>query len=223
MNIFISYTVKDRSICDALIFALKKEGHSIFNYSINNFNIGKSIIEILKKELSTVDLFIAIITENYINSSYAQAELSSVIFGSYDIPILPVLVGDVFVPDFLKEKIFIRVNNSNQIVDAVLDAIVHLNNNNNGKAIGFSDKESTIFKCNELDEKVNVLKKALIDNQLTLVCGAGVSMDSFIPSWNELLIDILTELFGTPSHNSFETKQLTKDLVTLMPQSNLIL
>lgn len=67
------------------------------------------------------------------------------------------------------------------------------------------------------------MKEALIDNQLTLVCGAGISRDSSIPDWNELLVNILNEAFFKENLNIPQSKVLAEDLISLMPQSNLIL
>ena len=69
-----------------------------------------------------------------------------------------------------------------------------------------------------------MLRDALRDNQLTLVCGAGVSRASSIPDWNELLVNILNEVFfRSVELKESEPEILGKDLLRLMPQSNLIL
>lgn len=56
-----------------------------------------------------------------------------------------------------------------------------------------------------------------------MVCGAGVSRDSSIPDWNELLVNILNETFFDDGSNVPKSKILAEDLLSLMPQSNLIL
>lgn len=99
MKIFISHSSRDIDIYNELFDALKEKGYTISN--VNEMNVGESVIEKIKFALNDSDVLIAIITENFLNSSWAQAELSSAILSTNNIRVLPVVVGDVFVPNFL--------------------------------------------------------------------------------------------------------------------------
>lgn len=87
----------------------------------------------------------------------------------------------------------------------------------------FQKKEIVHGEQNNLEEKIDLLKGALIDNQLTLVCGAGISKASSIPTWNELLVNILNDVYSNDRGSSTENKVSAESLLSLMPQSNLIL
>lgn len=87
----------------------------------------------------------------------------------------------------------------------------------------FQKKKSVEGEANNLAEKIDLLKEALIDNQLTLVCGAGISRDSSIPTWNELLVNILNDVYSNDCDLNTENKVTAESLLSLMPQSNLIL
>lgn len=220
MKIFISHSSRDIDIYNELFDALKEKGYTIFN--VNEVNVGESVIEKIKFALNDSDVLIAIITENFLNSSWAQAELSSAILSTNNIRVLPVVVGDVFVPNFLLQFQYRKVDSAKEIIKAVLNDIGQL-----GKIEGdstlFQKKSTAKSERKDIEEKIALLKNALIDNQLTLVCGAGVSRDSSIPDWNDLLVNILNETFFNDDSNASKSKILAEDLLSLMPQSNLIL
>ena len=220
MKIFISYSSKDEDIYINLADSLRRQGHTVFN-SID-INIGEIWIEKIKNALCESDILIAIITENFLSSSWAQAELSSVVLGTNNIRLLPVVVGDVFVPSFIDQFQYRKVKSEEDIISAVLTDIARINNVKDSTLL-FQKKETIQGEEDSLDEKIGLLKGALIDNQLTLVCGAGVSMDSSIPTWNELLVNILNDIYSNDRDSSTENKVSAESLLSLMPQSNLIL
>lgn len=220
MKIFISHSSRDIDIYNELADALKEKGYTIFN--VNEVNVGESVIEKIKFALNDSDILVAIITENFLNSSWAQAELSSAILSTNSTRVLPVVVGDVFIPNFLIQFQYRKVDSTKEITKTVLNDIGQL---------GMIESDSTLFQKQstaqserkDIEEKIALLKEALIDNQLTLVCGAGISRDSSIPDWNELLVNILNETFFDDGSNVPKSKILAEDLLSLMPQSNLIL
>lgn len=220
MKIFISHSSRDIEIYNELANALKEKGHIIFN--VNEMNVGENVIEKIKVGLSDSDVLIAIITENFLNSSWAQAELSSVVLGTNNICVLPVVVGDIFVPNFLLKFQYRKVNSAKEVTKTVLDDIAQLGKIGSDSTF-FHKHSSTQSEKKDIEGKITLLKEALIDNQLTLVCGAGVSRDSSIPDWNDLLVNILNETFFNSDSNVPESKVLAEDLLSLMPQSNLIL
>ena len=121
MKIFISHSHQDMEVCRKLADALMKRGYEVFaDFAID---FGTSIIATIKTELNDSDVFIAIITENFLNSSWAQAELSSAIFSNDSIYVLPVVVGDVFVPNFLRHIQYRKVSSLEEVTQAVLNDI----------------------------------------------------------------------------------------------------
>lgn len=220
MKIFISHSSRDIEIYNELANALKEKGHIIFN--VNEVNVGENVVEKIKVALSDSDVLIAIITENFLNSSWAQAELSSVVLGTNNICVLPVVVGDIFVPNFLIQFQYRKVNSGKDVTKTVLSDIAQLGKIGSDSTL-FHKHSNAQSEKKDIEGKITLLKEALIDNQLTLVCGAGVSRDSSIPDWNDLLVNILNETFFNNDSNVPESKVLAEDLLSLMPQSNLIL
>lgn len=67
MKIFISHSSNDEDIYTNLADSLRKQGHTVFNAI--DINIGENWIEKIKNALYESDIFIAIITENFLSSS----------------------------------------------------------------------------------------------------------------------------------------------------------
>ncbi len=220
MKIFISYSSRDKDVYNNLTDALIKRGHIVFN--ADDIGIGEYVVEKIKVALNDSDILIAVITENFLCSSWAQAELSSAIFSTNKICVLPIVVGDVFVPNFLMQFQYRKVDSLEEVTKAVINEIELLNSTDSATTL-LEKRVSTTIEKDDLENKISLLKEALIDNQLTLVCGAGVSRDSSIPAWNELLINILNEVFSNDCDLNTESKVTAEDLLPLMPQSNLIL
>ncbi len=220
MKIFISHSSKDEGIYTNLANSLREQGHTVFN-SID-INIGEIWIEKIKNALYESDIVIAIITENFLSSSWAQAELSSVVLGTNNIRLLPIVVGDVIVPSFIAQFQYRKVKSEEDVISAVLTDVAKLNHIEDRPSL-FQKKETILGEENNLEEKIDSLKGALIDNQLTLVCGSGISRDSSIPTWNELLVNILNDVYSNDSNSNTENKVTVESLLSLMPQSNLIL
>ena len=209
MKIFISYSSKDENIYINLADSLRKQGHTIF--IAVDINIGENWIEKIKNALNESDILIAIITENFLSSSWAQAELSSVVLGTNNIRLLPVVVGDVFVPNFISQFQYRKVKSEEDIISTVLTDIAKLKNIED-RPLLFQKKEIVHGEQNNLEEKIDLLKGALIDNQLTLVCGAGISKASSIPTWNELLVNILNDVYSNDRGSSTENKVSAESL-----------
>lgn len=219
MKIFISHTINDKDSYIELINSLREQGHTVF--SIYDIKMGENWVEKIKKALNESDILILIITENYLDSSWARTEVSSAIFDT-NIRILPVVVGDLFLPDYLRRFVYIKVKTKEEITAAVLCGIARLDNVDDNNTL-FKKRAVTHSEEDNIEEKIEILKEALIDNQLTLVCGAGVSRDSAIPTWNELLVNILNDVYLSDQNLNADSKVTAETLLSLMPQSNLIL
>ena len=224
MKIFISHSNQDGNVCKALSDALEAKGHTVFagSGSLEYCGIGDNFLEIIKTELRDADVLVVIVTESFVNSPWAQVESSSVVLSTNNIRVFPVVVGDAFVPYFLGKFPFLRVNTPGEITITVLNAIEQLRVDKESPTL-LEEREAVQLRKAEFEKRISLLKEALSNNQLTLVCGAGVSRDSSIPDWNELLVNIFNEAFFSEELGNSESKISAEDLLSLMPQSNLIL
>ncbi len=216
MRIFISYSKKDISIVNQLSTALEEQGHEILQ--ISDVEVGETWIDSLKNKLNSSDYFIAIIDDNYLDSSWANAELSCAVFNN-NIAVIPVVVGNIFLPNILIGHYCININSLKEITSEVLSYFkkVQLRPND----VCFKNKLSIQTEKNDTNKKIEMIKTALNENQLTLVCGAGVSVSSLIPTWDELLRNVLSDMFFRTDEEIL--KQNSSELLSSMPSSNLIL
>lgn len=206
----------DNDICTNLADILRKQGYVVFNTI--DINAGENWIEKVKNALHESDILIAIITESFLASPSSRDGLNFAIFNAKHMQVLSIVVGDVLLPSYLMGYLYIKVRMSGEITDAVLSFLAQLEN-----PILFQKETITNSKENDFEGKIPLLKRALIDNQLTLVCGAGVSSGSAIPTWNDLLVSILNDIYSNDRESNAEGKVEAEALLSLMPQSNLIL
>ena len=161
MNIFISHSNQDTNICKKLAKELIEIGYVVsISSGVSGVNSGQSIFEAIKTALNNTDIFVAIVTENYLNSSVAQSELSAAILGITNIRVLPIVVGNVFVPDFLIGYQYRKVDSLEEVVRAVLKDVELLGKAIDSTASPVTEITSTRKNKDSIEEKICLLKKA---------------------------------------------------------------
>lgn len=184
LKIFISHSSKDEDLYNNLADSLKRQGYLVLHAVA--IDAGEIWIEKIKKELQDSDILIAIITDNFLSSSWAQVELSSAILGINNIRVLPVVVGDVFIPYFLAQFQYIKVKTKDEISYAVLRIIAKLNDVKDNPMRGVNnimliniDSSSLIFGVS-LGFKLSRLEWLWGSNY-------DFAKDQFLPSKKEVL------------------------------------
>lgn len=221
MKIFISHSHKDESTCVALAEALRMEHHYVFIYQ-DSISIGESILTKVNESIKEADLFIAVITNNYLNSSWTQTELSAAVLRGKGLNLFPVVVGDLFLPNSISNIRYLKVNTLDGVIEAVVSEVRRISHAERVEEY-FKSTKSQSSEVEVLSEKISLLQSALSNNQLTLVCGAGVSQATSIPGWNDLLLGILDkELNNDTANEVFIPRFDTKALVSQFPQSSII-
>lgn len=217
MKIFISHSKKDNDLYSMVANMLIKHGYNVID-SVS-IGMGEKWIDKVKQELNSSDCLIALITENYLNSSWNSTELGYAVL-NMKIHVLPVLLNNVFMPNVLMGYKYVKIDTTDDIVPKILKEIEKLNLSVSKDNI--PEKEKKIVELSEqsdTNKKISLLHNALINNQLTLVCGAGVSKDSRILLWDELICSIITDVYFDKTKNSEFIKELLKSL----PNSNIVL
>jgi hypothetical protein len=217
--------MNDSDSINTLVRALQKDGHTVFYAGgcDNKFVAGWNWMEYFGNSIKESEIFIAVVTENFLSSSSAAIELGAVMTTQSTHTILPIIVGDVRPPFDLIHLRYLKVDTIKDGIEAIVVALDEL-----GKRL-ISDKQQignqTITETEYFDETIASLHNALSDNRLTLVCGAGISKTSKIPAWDTLLANILSnasnelyEVIGNSSQNIN-----SKELLDKLPKSNLII
>lgn len=189
MEIFISYSWKDYNEISKIIERLIKLGHKIW-IDRQQLKYSDNITISIKKEIERSDIILAFITDNYNNSQNALLELRYAILGMWKSKVVPIIVGNTNIPFFLSNIIYMHFESFSP---NMVDEIIHeLNKIEIDKKVQTDILEEKIRYENE-NEFINQLKNALDSNQLTIVCGAGISISAGIPTWDALLLSMLNK------------------------------
>lgn len=188
MKVFISYSHQDREYADLIAGRLREDGHEVW-YDKWKLKVGDNLIEKINQGLKETDALIVIISKNSLSSKWVMHELSAIAFGelsSRSSRIIPVLVDESTVPEYLARNVYVDLSENieiglNKIVQVLLEVLAD-------KPKSKEDKKRTYEKA------ISALTNALHMGRLTLVCGAGVSIDAGIPSWNQLMLLLLESM-----------------------------
>lgn len=218
MKIYISFSSDKKSV--DIYHSLKRELlHSGYKAtsSIDIFvEPVEFIVDVIKREILESDILIALINEYYLESAICRTELS--IASQNNIMLVPVVIGDdVSIPFSIRDIQYIHVKDEKYVTDEVMKFLSKLSKSDDKKQV---IEENTIKRTEEgnRQDQIKILKNALGNNQLTLVCGAGISIAPGIPTWNQLLVGMLNNIY-TNENDAISADNLLKN----MPQSNLIL
>lgn len=217
MKVYISYSMSDSILYSKLAKKLKALGYEVSD-SVN-INIGEQWIVNVKEELNQSDYLVALVTENYINSTWANVELGYAVFNT-KICVVPVVFNDTFLPSLLMGYKCIKIGKNDDYIDAVLKEMNELNISYDQLTSPQKDVEQKTEKI-DTNKKIAMLHDALINNNLTLVCGAGVSKKSGIPLWDELIVSIITDMYFDEKKS--DNPEFAKKFLDSISKSNLIL
>ncbi len=198
MKIFISYSHRDRKFVNLLTKRLQENNIDVWLDS-KEISTGSNIAERIRDAISKVDFFILVLSKNSTNSKWVNYELSATILNEISLQetiILPVLIEDCQIPFSLQDRLYADFRFS---FDNGFNSLL--------STINTSKKES--FKRFSETEKPNIeiykyqikkLNQSFHKEDLSLFCGAGISFDAGIPTWNKLLKSLLKEIYSNNSN-----------------------
>lgn len=195
MNVFISYSHRDKKYADLIANKLKSAKHKVW---IDTWKLrgGDNLIEKINDGLKETDVLIVLVSANSLNSEWVSQEISAVAFSDISNKkrrIIPVLVEKVpAIPNYLSKYVWVDLTSD---FDLGLQSLVQ------ALEVTPSIKEPSTTKSVSEDDAVKVLSAALRNGRLTLVCGAGISIEAGIPSWNDLLLNLLETMMNKISTN----------------------
>ena len=197
MKVYISYSHKDKKFVSLLTKKLEENNIDVWIDS-KELTVGSNIAEKIKEGITKVDYFILVLSSNSSNSSWVNFELSATILNEIsreETIILPVLIEDCEIPFSLRDRMYADFRYSfEEGINSLL------------KSIQIPKKES--FKKYQEIEKSNIdtfefqiknLNSSFHKGDLSLFCGAGISFDAGVPTWNKLLKTLLKEIYSNNS------------------------
>lgn len=135
-NIFISYSRKDHDFVQNLLSDLSSHGHSVW-VDFVEIKVGESILSKIEKGLAGADYLIIALSQNFLKSTWANMEYTSIFFSELSknlVNILPVLIEDCDIPIILQNKKYADFrSNYNTGFSELIEGISTPRNNKNSK------------------------------------------------------------------------------------------
>lgn len=197
MKVFISYAGPDQQFADRLAEELRGSQIDVW---MDGFEIqgGDNLFEKIIQGVEESDLVIIVLSEAYSKSRWSQQELSAFAMKEVTanrLSIIPVIIEDCEIPIFLQDRMYIDFRISfDEGSKSLVAAIKHHKKHKRKK----SETEETTREIKEssIDLQISRIKEQYRNGNLTLFCGAGISLGAGVPAWVLLLKSLLSKLFN---------------------------
>ncbi len=188
MKIYISYSHKDRDAVERITSRLTQDGHDIWIDS-QSLAPGDVIEEKFVEGLAQSDVLIVVVSENSFRSKWVQREFSMLALNqisSRDKRIIPIKIDESEVPSYLADRYYLDLSLNFQaglekLSETLRSPILE----------SFTRPATTATSTETRADQIAKLRDALRQGNLTLMCGAGVSVEAGIPAWGNLLVRLL--------------------------------
>ncbi len=188
MNVFISYSQRDKFYAELIATKLREVGHEVW-YDTWKLRVGDNLIDKINKGLKEAKALIVIISKHSLRSKWVMHEFSALALG--DISgrkgrIIPVLIDNSSVPEYLARYVYVDLTVDEEAgLQSILSALTE---EPKPREKPKAERKRTY------DKAVSALSQELHAGRLTLISGAGVSIGAGIPSWNSLLLRLLESM-----------------------------
>lgn len=201
-KIFISHSFKDNEFVEKLRSRLIESEVDVW-VDKTNLKLGDNIVLKIDNALNEADYIIFVLSKNSVNSKWVQLELSTTLNNEISREqtfIIPIIIDDCDIPFELKNRFYADFRTSfdepfNLLLKSIKDKKLSIEETLNREHVDTTTIEDQISKLQVAYQKGN----------LTLFCGAGISLDAGIPTWNLLLKALLNEAFKSKEIQGVET------------------
>lgn len=209
MRIFISYSHQDKEIVDKIISRLEANGHDIWVDS-RKVRIGDNITRKIEEGLTQAEALLVVVSHNSFRSKSVQQEFSTIALqqiSKRESRILPVKIDSSEVPGYLADRLYLDLSEN---FDAGLDRLIEELRALTPESLAMLPVAPVTRTPDGRSAQVERLREALRRGRLTLVCGAGVSVEAGIPAWGDLLVRLLgTMMERISKHHSLVVERNT--------------
>jgi NAD-dependent SIR2 family protein deacetylase len=194
-KVFISHSYQDKKFVNQLTTRLREDGIQVWTEE-KELATGDNIQEKISDAIRKTDYFIVVLSKNSTNSYLVNFELSATrlkeISQEQNI-ILPVLIEDCEIPFSLRDRLYADFRHS---FDEGYSKLINALKTQTTKKYQETDRQIDKFKPESYEFQIKNLKEAYNNGNLTLFCGAGISYDAGIPTWNTLLKSLLKAVYS---------------------------
>jgi len=218
MRVFFSCATEDQAVCDRIEkFLFEEEAggkQTVVEFDHSPATFTSEIDKLIRRS----DCALAIISEHSFRSAPVQSEFS--LLGLHKIanpewPVFPIRLDKSAVPSYfeqlqvtdlsddfearleeLQARMF-ELPHSEELVEEEHRGAPSKSRKAVTETARRSTKADTKREAANIDHRtsqVNALKTTLRSGRLTLVCGAGLSVEAGIPVWNDLLLKLLEKM-----------------------------
>ena len=202
MKVFISHSYADSKFVEKLRTELIKNGIEVW-IDKNILKVGDNIAQKIDNALNEADYIIFVLSKESVNSKWVQLELSTTLnneISREQLYIIPIIIDDCDIPFELKNRFYADFRGQfEEPFNLLLQCL---------KVAKPSIEETFKREADDnttLDSQISKLQKAYQKGNLALFCGAGISLDAGIPTWNVLLKSLLNEAFKSKEIKGIET------------------
>lgn len=189
MRIFVSHSHQDKVPVRRIVSRLEDAGHDVWIDSLK-LRPGDNIQRKIQQGLESADLLIVVVSKNSFRSPWVQQEFSAIALqqiSKRERRIIPVKIDASDVPSYLANRVYLDLSEN---FEAGLERLVADIQATTPESLG-PTTEPVAEVTDDRAGQVDKLREALRRGRLTLVCGAGVSVQAGIPAWGDLLIRLL--------------------------------
>lgn len=189
MRIFISHSHEDKHAVQKIVARLEAAGHDVWIDSLK-LRPGDNIQRKIQEGLEKADALVVVISKNSFRSKWVQQEFSAIALqqiSKRERRVLPVKIDSSTVPSYLANRVYLDLSEN---FDAGLERLVEALRVATPESLA-GPEEPVASVAEDRASQIGKLREALRRGRLTLVCGAGVSVEAGIPTWGDLLIQLL--------------------------------
>jgi hypothetical protein len=200
LKIFISHSDRDKKAVYRIAARLRDQGNEVRDDQLR-LKAGDNFQRKILEDLNEPDILLIILSRNSFRSELVQQEFATIalqqeVSGGLR-RIIPIRIDEIPVPSYLAHLQYIDFS---QDFEAGLERLViELNTTKIKSPLGAP--AATSSNTDSTDSQIRTLRDALQRGRLTLVCGAGVSIEAGIPAWGDLLVRLLDRMMEKLSKN----------------------
>ncbi len=192
MKVFISFSYKNKEFATKLKRQLEKNDIDVWIHS-ESLSVGEDITKSIKKALSEIDYFIIILSKDSVQSDWVNFELSATLVNETQLErniVVPVLYEDCEIPNSIRDRFY--VDFSKVPFEKAFEKLI-----SDLKKLSKSKIKTAPVQniSGDYDTSLKTLKRAYQKGKLTLFCGAGISIEAGVPTWNKLLKLLIKEVY----------------------------